>query len=210
MKLVIGAMSDELTLLIDSLENKTKLLLKTETYLGTFNDQKLMVSITGVGKVNAASGLAEVLSLYKFQEIINIGLAGASNHFTIGEMVEIDSAIQYDFDINYFGYQKGEIPKYPNPFKPYELKTNLKKALLATQDRFETTKLPLDKPYLVDMEGAALFQVAHRFNANIVSFKYVSDIIGFKNQTKDYQQSEKIDGKKVIYDFLVNYLKGWY
>lgn len=208
MKLVIGAMSDELALLIDNLENKTKLLLKTETYLGTLYNQKLIVSITGVGKVNAASGLAEILSLYKFQEIINIGLAGASNHFTIGEMVEVDSAIQYDFDISYFGYQKGEIPKYPNPFKQDQLKTDLKRALLVTQDRFETNELPIDKPYLVDMEGAALFQVAHRFNTNIVSFKYVSDIIGSKDQTKDYKKSEKIDGKKVIYEFLVNYLKG--
>ena len=208
MKLVIGAMSDELTLLIDNLENKTKLLLKTETYLGTFNNQKLMVSITGIGKVNAASGLAELLSLYKFQEIINIGLAGASNHFTIGEMVEVESAVQYDYDISHFGYQKREIPKYPNPFQPNELKTDLKKALLATQDHFETNELPLDKPYLVDMEGAALFQVAYRFNVNIVSFKYVSDIIGSKDQAKDYEHSEKKDGKKVIYEFLVNYLKG--
>ncbi|NLL69007.1 MAG: 5'-methylthioadenosine/S-adenosylhomocysteine nucleosidase [Acholeplasmataceae bacterium] len=208
MKLIIGAMDDELNLLINHLEQKEKLNTITTSYKGILENQEVVISITGVGKVNAASSLAELLTKYQFQEIINIGLAGASHHFTIGEMVEVSSAIQYDFDINYFGYQKGEIPKYPNPFKPYKIKTNLKQTLLLTQDRFETTKLPLDKPYLVDMEGAALFQVAHKFKVNLVSFKYVSDIVGSKGQTYDYQQSEKIDGKKVIYDFLISYLKG--
>lgn len=209
MTLIIGAMHDELEVVLSHLKNKEKLNTKTEAYRGFFAAKEVVVAITGVGKVNSSMSLSELLSLYSFEIIVNIGLAGGTSNYEIGDLIFITNAIQYDYDLTHFGYKRGEVPKYV-PYQPItkENYLNLKEGLLYTQDKFQSGALDVSKPYLVDMEGAALFMVAKRYNANLVSIKYISDHVESDSQAEQYKQSEKKSGKNIIYEFLEKYLKG--
>lgn len=209
MILIIGAMQDELEVVLNHLQNQEKLLTKTNAVKGFFNGLEIAVAISGIGKVNAAIALTELLNNYKFSNIVNIGLAGASHHFKIGQFVFVKTAIQYDFDIRHFGYQLGEIPNdVPFAIDSNYNYCNLEEAVLYTQDRFQTQELDIKTPYLVDMEGAAFLQVAKKFNRNLAIIKYVSDHVGSHKQSEQYADSEAVSGGEAIYQFLIKYLKG--
>jgi len=208
MILIIGAMNSELEVLLDNLQNKTKLNTKTLSYQGFLDGHDLIVSITGVGKVNAATALTELLTRYNFRKVINIGFAGGTLDYKIGEFVFVNQFTQYDFDVTHFGYELGQIPKYePKRVNPNDNLLDLNEGSLYTQDRFQVEKLPIDKPYLSDMEGAALYMVANKFNANLVSIKYISDHVGSSDQDDQYLKSESIDGKQAIFDLIRKYLE---
>ncbi|MGI6782370.1 MAG: hypothetical protein ACOX56_06110 [Acholeplasmataceae bacterium] len=208
MILVIGAMQSELELLVSSLENKTKLNTKSLAYHGFLNGHELIISITGVGKVHASMALTELLTRYNFRKVINIGLAGATTDYQIGEMVFINEFIQYDFDLTHFDYERGKIPGYePKRVNHKENILDLSEGPLYTQDRFQIEALPIDRPYLSDMEGAALYMVANKFNANFISIQYVSDHIAAINQEEQYFESELKNGKETIYNFITHYLE---
>jgi adenosylhomocysteine nucleosidase len=63
---------------------------------------------------------------------------------------------------------------------------------LYTGDQFITEKMPFEG--VVDMEGAALYQVAYLYHKPIVSIKVVSDVIG----KKSYQSFEMNQGSERI------------
>ena len=208
MILIIGAMNSELEVLLANLENKNKLNTKTLAYQGFLDGHDLIVSITGVGKVNAATALAELLTRYNFRKVIYIGFAGGTYDFKIGEFVFVNQFIQYDFDLNHFGYDRGQVPRYePKRVNPNDNLLDLNEGALYTQDTFQVEKLPINKPYLSDMEGAALYMVANKFNANLVSIKYVSDHIGASDQEDQYIESESTDGKQAIFKLIRKYLE---
>ncbi len=206
--LIIGAMHEELEVVISNLKQKRKLELNVESYYGILAEKEVVVAATGIGKVNAAMGLAELLASYEFSQVINIGMAGATSNYQIGDIVYIDKAIQYDFDLRHFGYELGEVPN-TNDFTPsIENHMGLPTGLLLTQDQFQTDLIDTKRAYLSDMEGAALFQVANRFKVEFAAFKYVSDHIGVDGQSKQYQESEQIAAKEKINEFILKYLKG--
>ena len=206
--LIIGAMHEELTVALSNLKQKRKLELNVESYYGILAEKEVVVAATGLGKVNAAMGLAELLASYEFSQVINIGMAGATSNYQIGDIVYIDKAIQYDFDLRHFGYELGEVPN-TNDFTPsIENHMGLPTGLLLTQDQFQTDLIDTKRAYLSDMEGAALFQVANRFKVEFAAFKYVSDHIGVDGQSKQYQESEQIAAKEKINEFILKYLKG--
>ena len=99
-----------------------------------------------------------------------------------------------------FGYVKGQVPHFPASFKSDE--TAYKEALnrlpkaksghLFTGDYFMTDTVEL--PYIVDMEGAALYQVAYMKKVPIIAIKIVSDIVGMKDHLVNYKAFEAEKG----------------
>ena len=70
-------------------------------FIGRLNGEKLSVIVSGVGKVNAAVCTQIAYDYLSADIIINIGVAGGLNNTVeIGEMYEIYSAVQYDFDLS--------------------------------------------------------------------------------------------------------------
>ncbi len=168
-------------------------------YKGKLQDKEVVLIITGVGKVNAAFMTALALSKFYISYIINIGLAGALNPYKVGDKVVIKDATYYDVDVSsvFNLYEFGQIPGMPNPYlSDFDL---LRKATfsldapeesLFTGDRF-LIKKPAKTNGIYDMEGAAIYQVAHIFNTKIISLKLISDIINTPTQNQDYSESEK-------------------
>lgn len=209
MKLIVVAMKDEIK---DFLSNDFEEVVFKPYQL--FKKGDILVLITGVGKVNAAFSLTSVLDKYKkIDLIINVGFAGATKPFKVGEVIGILSATYHDFDLTVFGYAHGQVPNLP---VYYESDMTLKNKILAkypfkeanlyTGDYF-MSGANLRKGFVVDMEGAALYQVAHLSSLPIIGFKIVSDIINDNDQLDSYKAFESDLGAAKIKLVLDNVLK---
>ena len=154
---------------------------------------------TGIGKVNAASSLTKFLENHDIDQIINIGLAGSVSNHDVMDIVIIKQAYFHDVDATLFGYPKYQVPGMPLSYESdSKLLEICKKAsfqstdTLYTGDQFITQKMPFEG--IVDMEGAALYQVAYLYHKPIVSIKVVSDVIG----KKSYQSFDMNQGSELI------------
>jgi len=171
------------------------------------------IILTGIGKVNAAMHLTEAITENKIDAIYNFGFVGASHHYQVGDVIIVKDAQYHDFDLTFFGYEKGQVPNCPVKFESDpKLLEHVQKALpeaktgsLFTGDYFMTTKS--DEPYLVDMEGTALYQVAYLKNIPIISVKIVSDIVGMDDHYKAYKKFESSLGAIRINDIYHKILK---
>lgn len=175
--------------------------------------QGTQILLTGVGKVNAASRLASFLETHEVSLIVNLGFAGATPPYQVGDVVVIEKASYHDFDLSMFGYQKGQVPGYPESFHSDAQSLALvmksipgsKKGFLLTGDRFMTESG--SGAYLVDMEGAALFQVAWQKKIPMVSVKVVSDIVGAPSNLEAYQSFESGRGAEALLQVYQSMIK---
>lgn len=175
--------------------------------------QDEVLIVTGVGKVNAARGLTEAIKTYEIELIVNLGFAGANDNFEVFDIVMIDDARYHDVDLTMFNYEKGQIPGYPVSYKPEEiyikkiknLIQTVKQGRLMTGDYFMTADN--HQACIYDMEGAALYQVAHYYHIPLISLKVVSDVVGSTHHLKNYQKFEAYEGAKALYN-VYKALKG--
>lgn len=196
MILFVAAMASEVRLILNHLTPDNELL------------------VTGVGKVNAASKLSTYLATHHVDSIVNLGFAGATEPYAVGDVVMINRATYHDFDLSMFGYQKGQVPGMPVQFQsdPMLLKQlqasiqHVKIGDLLTGDVFMTEKRT--GQYLVDMEGAALFHVAYMHQIPMVSIKVVSDIMGSDAHLEHYQSFEMDAGALALLHVYQSILKG--
>ena len=139
--------------------------------IALFEGEGILLVISGIGKTNAAVATAYCCTVFRPRWVLNLGAAGAVKiTFPMGDIFHITSVIEYDRPL-FTG-------KGPRIHRPYVL-PGYREAILATQDR------PVIAPGhraevaqsadLVDMEGAAVVQAAHRFGTPCVLFKFVSD-----------------------------------
>jgi adenosylhomocysteine nucleosidase len=170
MRVIAIAMKDEAATLIQS-DDKIQ-----------FLDNDHLLVITGIGKVNAARALTEVIFHYDVDEVINIGVAGGTTPYQVNEVYAVDRAYFHDVDATEFGYEKFQVPGMPASYqsdpdlmKHIQSKLQLKTADLYTGDEFVTKHKGFTG--LIDMEGTALYQVCHTYEIPIVSIKIISDII---------------------------------
>ena len=207
MILIIGAMREELLEVISHLDNKKELITPFSTYIGKLNEYNVLVCQTGIGKVNAASALTYLLTNFEIDLVINLGLAGSVG-IQKGLLVTVNKASFHDFDLTFFGYEVGEIPKVGKWFSSKAIRNNpFKETVLYTGDQFVSAELGFSKPYLVDMEGAALFQVSKMFQKDIVALKLVSDDLLSKTQDEEYKETENYSGKYILYEGLLKLLE---
>ncbi|ATZ17298.1 5'-methylthioadenosine/S-adenosylhomocysteine nucleosidase [Williamsoniiplasma luminosum] len=197
MKIIIGAMFEELEVII----NSRKLIPVLNSVFQEFKteDNKLVVCVSGIGTVNASACLSYLLTKYNHvEQIINIGTSGAiCTSLKQGDVVIVDKASYPTTNVTSFGYQHGQVPKMPvyfesdknlidqriNKFK--QMNQEFKIVNAATMDVFVDNKSIVDNvigrlPFnaqIVEMEIAAYMQVAHLFNIPFVGVKIISDLV---------------------------------
>lgn len=191
MILVIAAMQSEVEILQSHFKLKSSH--PFQVYEGDYSNQQILLVISGVGKTNASSALSHMLTLYPgIKQVINLGIVGG---YKVGlyETFIVSEATYHDVDLTIFNYDYGQIPKYPTIYyTDIQLLNKLqifKQVRLYTGDIFSTKPI-LDAPYIVDMEGASIFQVCHNFKYPVISIKVVSDVLGDSNQIDAYKKSE--------------------
>jgi adenosylhomocysteine nucleosidase len=160
---LIGQIKDDRPLLVVAFEEEAK-------YLG--DDHPVL--ITGVGKVNAAISLTQVLAGggAKPSEIVNVGTAGGLLDDQGGLHV-VREVVQHDLDTGLLQSITGEIYGAPITFGDGDGVT------LATGDSFisdsDVRARLAQRATLADMEGYAVVAVARAVGIPVRMVKHVSD-----------------------------------
>lgn len=197
---IIGAMEEEVTILRDKLENlKQETIAGSEFNIGTLNGVDAIVLKSGIGKVNAAMSTTILLEKFKPDVVINTGSAGGYHEeLNVGDIVISTEVRHHDVDVTIFGYEYGQVPQMPAAFVSDEklfavaeeaakeiTDIQVGKGLIVTGDSFMNDPARVDfvrgkftDLYAVEMEAAAIAQVAYQFGTPFVIIRSLSDIAG--------------------------------
>ena len=194
---IIGAMSVEVALLKEKMENMT-----VSTHAGMeFCEGKLegletVVVQCGVGKVNAAMCAQILCSVFGVTHLVNTGIAGSLDAgLDIGDLLVSRDAMYHDFDCVHFGYEMGRVPGMDVvafPADPALMALALEAAetvnpghskvgRVASGDLFvarkEAKNAIIEKTgaQCTEMEGAAIAQTAYRNRVPFVILRAISD-----------------------------------
>ncbi len=109
---LIGAMDEEIELLLNSMENRqTTVKAGIKYYSGDIFGKPAVLCKSGVGKVNAAVTTQILLDTFGVSKVLFTGVAGAVHPgLNIGDIVISSHCIQHDMDVTALGYPKGVIP----------------------------------------------------------------------------------------------------
>ncbi|KOR88508.1 5'-methylthioadenosine/adenosylhomocysteine nucleosidase [Paenibacillus solani] len=109
---LIGAMDEEVELLLAQLENKETTVKAGVTYAaGTIHGKRVVVCKSGVGKVNAAVTTQILIDSFGVSKVLFTGVAGALHpELNIGDIVISSSCMQHDMDVTPLGFARGMIP----------------------------------------------------------------------------------------------------
>jgi nucleoside phosphorylase len=149
--------------------------------------------VSGVGKVNAAAAAMRAILEFGAGEIVNIGLAGGlSGDMRAGEIYEVDSAVEHDFDLSLVnGTRRGVKDERTVPEIPVALTGLYPHRRLATGDSFADEGGDHCGAALRDMEGAAIADVCDKSSVRFRSFKMVTDVVGMGPMTQQYRQNRE-------------------
>jgi adenosylhomocysteine nucleosidase len=210
---IIGAMEEEVTLLRDHIDGKSQeTIAGCEFTFGKMSDANVILLKSGIGKVNAAMSTSILLEKYKPDLIINTGSAGGFNpSLNVGDIVISTEVRHHDVDVTAFNYEYGQVPQLPAAFAADEgLMLKAEKAaeeiegvqtvkgLIATGDSFMSDPKKVDfvrtkfqNVQAVEMEAAAIAQVAFQFKTPFVIIRSLSDIAGKESDISFEQFLEK-------------------
>lgn len=195
---IIVAMQEELEEILKIMEETNKKEIYDITYIeGKVGENNIIITLSGIGKVNAARTTQILIDNLNVECIINVGSAGALNPIlNIGDIVIGNKLIQHDFDITAFNHKKGYITgvgdyiecneelvkqfeKITNNIENKEYKTIT--GIIASGDIFCTEINMKNKIHskfnaeCVEMEGAAIAQVAYLCNIPFIVIRSISD-----------------------------------
>ncbi|WKC57933.1 5'-methylthioadenosine/adenosylhomocysteine nucleosidase [Borrelia sp. P9F1] len=221
MVLIISAMDAEAEEVNSIIENRQELALdgylgNKKIHKGNISGYEVISLTTGIGKVNAATWVSYVISKYKINRIINSGTAGGireDSNLSIKDIVVSSEVAFHDFDLTKFGHKIGQVPGLPQKFKSDEvmLRKSVKViedkikdvsahiGLILTGDQFigdknqlEAIKSNFPDALAVEMEGAAIAQVAHTFGIPFIITRSISDLPNTKDNHIDFDKFLKI------------------
>ena len=110
---IIGAMEEEVSQLIEAMEEKEKVTCASmDFYCGKLKDKEVVIVQSGIGKVNMALCTQILADRFDVKAVINTGVAGGLyKDIEIGDIVISKDAVQHDVDAVAFGYPVGQIPQ---------------------------------------------------------------------------------------------------
>ncbi|MGG7177552.1 5'-methylthioadenosine/adenosylhomocysteine nucleosidase [Clostridium paraputrificum] len=195
---IIGAMEEEVEILKEKMDIKeTVEIAGMEFYTGKIHDKDVVLVRSGVGKVNMATCTQILVDKFNASAVVNSGVAGTMDPaLNQGDIVISTDAVQHDFDTTVFGDPLGEISRLGITFfeadeKLREVAKNaaknisglrIKEGRIASGDQFvaggpvaDRIKSNFGEVSAVEMEGAAMAQVAHLNKIPFVILRSISD-----------------------------------
>lgn len=201
---ILVALKDEVK---DILEDKMygwehKAGFEREAYMS--GNGKLVMIITGVGKVYSAMG-ATMLCQYGVEEIISFGSSGHLGEMPIGTLISTNEFIEHDMDATGLGCPAGITP-FTNvssakihTIKPsFYYKIDLPTDIVISGDVFLSDPELRAKrihqfggKYTIDMESAAVAKVCNLFHMPFMTVRYITDNDGGDKAKIDWEHNLK-------------------
>jgi adenosylhomocysteine nucleosidase len=220
---IIAAMEPEIQFTISALEDKKEHLISNITfYEGTIGNHKVIVSLSGIGKVNSAINTTLLINNFKPDVIINSGIAGGSKELSTFDFVIADKLTYSDFDCQVFNYEFGQVPQMPlYYFSDSNLKEKLeayltsknisfKNSIVLTADSFRLSaseiKNNVSTSFATEMEGTSIAQTCYKLNTPFLSFRIISDILDSENHIEEYNEFEK-KSAQLSSEVIVNFIQ---
>ncbi len=196
---IIGAMEEEVELLKKKMHlREEQVIAGCEFFFGKLQGVEVVLSKSGIGKVNAAICTTLMNQLYRTDVILNTGSAGGFHkELAVGDVV-ISTQVRYnDVDATVFGYEFGQVPRMPASYEPDEKLVAIAEqcadevgvrsvpgliisgdSFMSDHERVEQIRSKFKDPYCSEMEAGAIAQVCHQFQCPFVVIRSLSDIAG--------------------------------
>lgn len=190
-----------------------------------FNDD-VVITFSGVGKVNATIAITNLINNFNIDQILNIGSCGSANSKILIKDVILVNKTQYgDVDVSIDKkYQINQIPYEPKTFSASQkfnnkiikilnkLNINYKIGDFMTVDSFVTkenylkfNEVLLDNILGIDMELTAIAQTCYHYKINFSAIKIVSDNINSINNHDEFENNIN-EISKLIKKIVLNFL----
>jgi len=225
---IIGAMKEEVEILVKEMEiERIEKKAKMEFNYGTFQDKKVVIVTSGIGKVNAAVCTQILIDDFNVNCVINVGIAGGLKKDILpGDVVIATDLVQHDMDTTFFGDKLGQIPRLDTfdfrcddtlVEKAYNacksgVYNKFEKGRIVSGDQFISSGEKLKaldtefNAYACEMEGASIAQVAYLNNIPFVVIRSISDN-AINGTHMDYEKFSPIaieNSTKILRDMLKN------
>lgn len=164
-------------------------------YQGKYSQHELIITVSGIGKVNSALCCSDLINIFNPDIIINIGISGGLNSsLNIGDFVIGEEIVYHDVwcgEPNKYG----QIQDCPAIYHSHKIIYQLpySKGLICCGDKFITKSQELNNiiecfpsALAVDMESAAIAQTCHIYNKPFMSIRQISDVPGTQYQQEQY------------------------
>lgn len=223
---IICAMKEEIKSLVAQLEDKRQDTIGgIDFYSGTINGKEVVLTRSGIGKVQAGVTTGLLIANYKVDAAINSGSAGGIGEgLRVGDVVLSTGAAYHDADATAFGYKPGQLPQQPQIYTADKdlleaiskaaKESNLvaKEGLIVTGDQFVSSSEKITaikeiypEALSCEMEGAAIAQVAYQFSVPFLIIRAMSDV-GDEDAGQSFDEFIIEAGKKSA-NMILNFLK---
>lgn len=208
---ILGALPEEVDQIMMGLEEKrVEEYGGVEYHIGKRNGLHLVVCCAGMGKANAASTTQVLITKYHVDSVLFSGIAGnMSTKIGIGDVVIGKTVFYHDAEDRMIAQSSPGVSEYiSDPLLVDAVEqgcrlTNVKYIIgkIATGDQFigdpVTKKVIQDKchPDCVEMEGAAVGQIAMRNKVPFVVIRAMSDD---SNEAIEFLGAEKFDVSEYV------------
>jgi adenosylhomocysteine nucleosidase len=201
---IIAAMPGEITALLVAMrelrEVKSRVIGQREFYSGELFGRQCVVVLAGIGKVAAAITATTLLSSFDVESIVFVGVAGGiAQGIAVGDVVVADTVLQHDLDASPL-FPRFEVPllgvsrfatsrslseglaRAAETYLAGVGKGCLHRGLIISGDQFVHSSIhvralreSLPDAIAVEMEGAAIGQVADAFGVPFAVLRVISD-----------------------------------
>ncbi len=206
---IIGALNEELEVILEDVKELEEVKLKVRTfYRGKINNKDVVVVLAGIGKVNAAITTSLLIENFDVKNIINIGVAGGINGVKHKDVVISREVLYHDVDVVSIGkYVRGQMPGSDALFYADENLLNKTKLILdnlkfdfrigkvASGDQFVYSKDTVKEVnelysdiYAVEMEAGAIAHTATLYKVPFIVYRSISDLLDDENQDEDFNK----------------------
>lgn len=194
---IIGAMEEEVAILKSQMDAVEEIKIAHAIfYKGTLNDKDIILTQSGIGKVNVAISTSLLIDRFQPQCIINTGSAGGLQPgLALGDVVISRQVAYHDADARAFGYDMGQIPGMPTYFEAdtslFEKVDNVLKTLnqngreglivsgdsfIGTNEQRQAILEHFPNALAVEMEATAIAQTCHQFHVPFIVTRAISDL----------------------------------
>lgn len=198
---IIGAMNEEIAPLLNKIKKCNKKTIGDHIYYeGILNKKNVVITTSGIGKVNAGVTTSILINSFNCSVIINTGSAGCllpEGQANIGDIVISEKVAYHDVNLTNFGYKHGQLPGneqfYIADQKLIDTASscsalNLHKGLIVSGDQFicskeqsQTILNNFPDATVCEMEGAAIAHVASSFKIPFIIIRSISDGANIKS-----------------------------